>query len=72
MEKDRRTAVFDFQLSIAAYCFEGMIQPFASHFHPYYVIGLIEEGKRDLLCNAKRYLAKPESILIFHPEEIHS
>ena len=39
MKKEVRTAVYDDELQIEAYRFEGIVQPFPNHFHEYYVIG---------------------------------
>ena len=41
-----KTVVYDKQLQIEAYCFEGIRQSFPNHFHKYYVIGFIESGQR--------------------------
>ena len=46
MKKQTRTAVYDDELRIEAYRFEGIVQPFPNHFHEYYVIGFIEDGHR--------------------------
>ena len=39
MKKEVRTVVYDDELRIEAYHFEGIVQPFPNHFHDYYVIG---------------------------------
>lgn len=44
MRKEIRMAVYDEELQIEAYRFEGIVQPFPSHFHEYYVIGFVEKG----------------------------
>ena len=41
MKKETRTVVYDDELRIEAYRFEGIVQPFPNHFHEYYVIGFI-------------------------------
>lgn len=38
MKKEIRTVVYDDELHIEAYRFEGIVQPFPNHFHDYYVI----------------------------------
>lgn len=58
MKKEIRTVIYDEQLKIEMYCFEGIVQPFPNHFHEHYVIGLIEEGERYLLCKNKEYEIK--------------
>ena len=44
MRKETRTVVYDDELQIEAYRFEGIVQPFPNHFHEYYVIGFVENG----------------------------
>ena len=44
MKKETRTAVFDEELRVEAYRFEGIVQAFPNHFHEHYVIGLMESG----------------------------
>ena len=48
MKKEVRTVVYDDELRIEAYRFEGIVQPFPNHFHEYYVIGFMEDGGRVL------------------------
>ena len=50
MKKETRTAVFDEELRVEAYRFEGIVQAFPNHFHEHYVIGLVESGQRRLSC----------------------
>ncbi len=50
MKKETRTVVYDDALRLEAYRFKGIVQPFPSHFHEYYVIGFVEKGVRDLSC----------------------
>ena len=50
MKKETRTVVYDDELRIEAYHFEGIVQPFPSHFHEHYVIGFVEKGERILSC----------------------
>lgn len=67
-----KTVVYDKQLQIEAYCFEGIRQSFPNHFHKYYVIGFIESGQRYLYCKNKEYIVKKGGIVLFHPEDNHS
>ena len=46
MREETRTAVYDEALRMEAYRFTGVEQPFPSHFHTYYVIGLMEYAER--------------------------
>lgn len=55
MKKEVRTAVRDDELRVEAYRFEGIVQPFPNHFHEYYVIGFMEDGKRVLSCKDQEY-----------------
>lgn len=72
MKKGRRTAVYDDELQIEAYRFEGIVQPFPNHFHEYYVIGFVEEGERCLSCKNQEYRIKKGDIVLFHPGDTHA
>ena len=67
-----KTVVYDEQLHIEAYCFEGIRQSFPNHFHKYYVIGFIENGQRYLCCKNREYVVNKGGIVLFHPEDNHS
>lgn len=58
MKKEVRTVVYDDDLHIEAYRFEGIAQPFPNHFHEYYVVGFVEEGERALSCKNQEYTVK--------------
>ena len=72
MKKETKTAVYDDELRIEAYRFEGIIQPFPSHFHEYYVIGFVEKGERVLSCRAREYVIEEGSIVLFNPGDSHA
>ena len=72
MRKEIRTIVHDEELQIEACHFEGMAQPFPSHFHEYYVIGFVEEGERILSCKGKKYPISRGSVVVFRPGDSHS
>ncbi|WP_434750701.1 AraC family ligand binding domain-containing protein [Paenibacillus amylolyticus] len=72
MSREVRTVVFDSDLQLEAYQFEGIMQKFPNHFHEYYVIGFIEEGKRHLICNNEEYLLNSGDIIIFNPQDPHA
>lgn len=72
MKKETRTVVYDDELRIEAYRFEGIVQPFPNHFHEYYVIGFIEDGHRVLSCRNQEYALKKGNILLFNPEDNHA
>lgn len=72
MKQEIRTVVFDEELHIEAYRFEGFVRPFPSHFHEYYVIGYIESGQRTLSCNDQECAIRPGHILVFNPGDSHA
>lgn len=72
MKKEMRTVYYDEDLKIEAYRFEGITQPFPSHFHEYYVVGIIENGERSMLCNDIQYNLASGSILLLNPGDTHS
>ena len=71
MKKEIRTAVYDEELRIEAYRFEGIMQPFPAHFHRHYVIGLVEGGRRVLSCKDREYVLRRGSVVLFHPGDSH-
>lgn len=72
MTREVRTVVFDSVLKFEAYRFEGIMQKFPNHFHDYYVIGFIEQGKRHLLCNSEEYILNSGDVIIFNPQDPHA
>lgn len=72
MKKETRTVVYDDELRMEAYRFEGIVQPFPNHFHEYYVIGFIEDGQRVLSCRNQEYTLKKGNILLFNPGDNHA
>lgn len=72
MKKEVRTVCYDEQLQIEAYQLEGIVQPFPMHFHEYYVIGIVEHGKRTMTCNANVYEITKGDIIIFNPNDSHA
>lgn len=72
MKREVRTVVYDDDLHIEAYRFEGIVQPFPNHFHEYYVIGFVEEGERVLSCKNQEYTVKRGDILLFNPGDNHA
>lgn len=72
MKKETRTVVYDDELRIEAYRFEGIVQPFPNHFHEYYVIGLVEDGQRVLSCKNRDYGIKKGNIVLFNPGDNHA
>lgn len=72
MKREIRTVVYDEELKIEAYRLEGIVQPFPKHFHEYYVIGFVEEGKRVLSCRNREYVIDKGSIVLFNPGDSHA
>lgn len=64
--------VYDDDLHIEAYRFEGFERPFPRHFHDHYVIGYIEAGQRILSCKGQEHTVGPGHILLFGPGEDHA
>ena len=72
MKKEIRTVVYDDELRMEAYRFEGIVQPFPSHFHEHYVIGFVEKGERVLSCRDREYAIEEGSIVLFNPGDSHA
>lgn len=72
MRKEIKTLVYDEELRLEAYRFEGMAKAFPNHFHDYYVIGLIEKGERRLWYRNREYAIGPGCVLLFNPGDTHA
>lgn len=72
MKKETRTVIYDNELRMEAYRFEGIMQPFPSHFHEHYVIGYVEDGERVLSCRDREYAIEEGNIVIFNPGDSHA
>lgn len=72
MKKEIRTVVYDDELRMGAYRFEGIVQPFPGHFHEHYVIGVVEKGERVLSCRDREYAIEEGSIVLFNPGDSHA
>lgn len=51
--------------------YEGFLQPFASHSHSHYVIGLVRRGMRTLECNGETHALVPGDVVVFNPGDVH-
>lgn len=69
--QEARRVVYDRQLSMEAYSFQGVMQRFPNHFHDYYVIGFIEKGRRHLTCRREEYHVSEGELLLFNPCDSH-
>lgn len=67
-----RSAVYDRELNIEAYSFDGVVQEFPNHVHDYYVIGLIERGRRRLVCMGREYEVSAGDVMVFNPGDGHA
>lgn len=72
MKKETKTVVYDDELRLEAYRFEGIVQPFPNHFHEYYVIGFVENGQRILSCKNQEYSITKGNIVLFNPGDNHA
>lgn len=72
MANDVRTVCYDQELKIEAYRFAGIMQRFPNHFHDYYVVGFIEDGRRRLICNNQEHMIGPGDVVIFNPLDTHT
>lgn len=72
MKKETKTVVYDEELRVEAYRFEGIVQPFPNHFHEYYVIGFVENGERCLSCRNQEYTIKKGNVVLFNPGDNHA
>lgn len=72
MVNEIRTVCSDLDLKIEAYRFEGIMQQFPNHFHDYYAIGFIENGRRYLQCNNQEHMLNAGDMVIFNPKDTHT
>ncbi len=72
MIKETRTVVYDVELKLEAYHFQGIMQTFPLHFHDYYVISFIENGQRCLTCRSREYVLEPGDLLLMNARDNHS
>ena len=72
MKKETRTVVYDDELRLESYRFEGTQQPFPNHFHEYYVIGFVESGERCLSCKNNEYAIQKGNVILFNPGDNHA
>lgn len=51
--------------------YRGVVQPFSVHSHGHYVIGLVEEGRRSLICNGAAFELALGDLVVFNPGDVH-
>ncbi|MFV0395403.1 MAG: AraC family transcriptional regulator [Coprobacillaceae bacterium] len=71
MMQEQRHIYYDAVLNIEIYNLKGIVQKFPNHFHEYYVIGFVEDGKRHLWCKNKEYDLEAGDLIIFNPNDAH-
>lgn len=52
--------------------YRGIRQPFAPHAHGFYVLSIVREGTRQLICNGDRCTIGPGQGLVLNPGDVHS
>ena len=72
MKRAERTVVRDRSLDVEAYCLRGAVGAFPTHFHSYYVLGLVERGRRRMTCRGKSWTIGPGDVLLFRPGDPHA
>lgn len=71
MQGSKTHLVPDRELGIEYYRFEGFMRPFARHFHPHYVFGLVEEGTRTMQCSGAVHELGRDHVLLLNPGDCH-
>ena len=73
MQKNEiRTVKYDAACRVEAYRFQGVMQSFPNHFHDYYVVGVIERGRRTLLAQNREYELAAGDLLLLNPRDSHA
>nr|WP_326185282.1 AraC family transcriptional regulator [uncultured Oscillibacter sp.] len=72
MDKPVKTVAADRALRIEAYHFQGLARPFPLHFHPHYVVGLVERGARRLTCKGREAALGPGQLFLLNPGDSHA
>lgn len=69
--RERRHICYDRDLELEAYRLSGVTQKFPNHFHSFYVIGFIEDGRRRLWCGGREYDLSGGDLVLFNPGDSH-
>lgn len=72
MEKEVREIVYDNDLKIEAYRFQGVVQEFPNHFHEHYTVGFMESGKRRVDINGTEFRAESHDLVLLNPKDSHT
>lgn len=65
------TAIAYPELGIELRSYRELTQPFAAHSHDRYVIGHVESGTRDMVCDGRTCRVLPDDLLVFNPGDVH-
>ena len=49
-----------------------LTQPFPTHFHGHYVLGLVENGVRTLSCRGREWTLRPGCLMLLNPGDSHA
>lgn len=72
MRREERQVYRDTRLGLESVSFHGVMQPFANHFHEYYVIGSITDGSRRMGSQGRAYGLGPGDLVLFAPGDTHA
>ena len=72
MTTEIREIAHDAELGLEAYRFRGISQPFPNHFHEHYVVGIVEEGRRHVLCMGREHALGAGDLLLLNPLDSHA
>ncbi|MEY8262398.1 AraC family transcriptional regulator [Oscillospiraceae bacterium 50-60] len=72
METPEKQIVCDRKLQIEGCLFRGLTQPFPTHFHGHYVLGLVENGVRTLSCRGREWTLRPGCLMLLNPGDSHA
>lgn len=72
MQRVQRDVVRDRALSLEGWRLRGQVEAFPAHFHDYYVLGVVEEGRRRLQYRGVLYDIGPGDLLLFNPGDPHA
>lgn len=70
--QEQRSMDYDRELKVGLCRLEGIVQPFPSHFHSCYVVGILRGGRRSLRCRNGQGEVGPGDTVLFAPGESHS
>lgn len=69
--ENRRIAPFGPCPGVEFVTLEGIVQPFPLHFHDFWTIGQMVDGRRRMTCRGEVHELGPEDFVLFGPGEVH-